>query len=97
MTLQTEGPRQDPSDDKCTFSGSNGVLRNKLGLTTKAALDKAMNQYASAVLAGLSTDSQRVFDRAYLEHIHRKMFDRLFVWAGKARDVNTGAGTTRIV
>lgn len=84
-------------DDKYTYPGSGGVLRNKLGITDPVELDEAMNDYASAAWAVLSTSIPKVFDFAYLQRVHQEMFEPLFDWAGRVRDVNTAAGDTGIV
>ena len=86
------------ADDRYTYPGSGGVLRNKRGFTDSRRLDKAMNDLASVAWIILSKEPEPAkFDFAYLQCVHAQMFSRLFDWAGHVRDVDTVAGSTGIV
>lgn len=74
------------ADDRYTIPGSGGVLRNKLGLTTREDVDWAMNHAASAEWAVIRTES--VPDRLDLDHlrsVHRRLFSPVLEWAGELR------------
>jgi len=85
-------------DDKYTYPGSGGVLINAKGIRDQGRLDQAMNDYASAAMAQLSTEP--VPDRPgadYLRGIHERMFERLVPnIAGRTRDVDVQATGTGI-
>lgn len=85
------------ADDKYTYPGSNGVLKNLLGIRDRHRLDEAMNDYASAAWAALIQDLPESPDFDYLCHIHRTMFEDLLPWAGELRDVDVEAGGTGVV
>lgn len=85
-------------DDKYTYPGSGGVLINSKGIRDQARLDQAMNDYASAAMAQLSTEP--IPDRpdaSYLRSIHERMFERIVPnIAGRTRDVDVQATGTGI-
>lgn len=84
-------------DDKYTYPGSGGVLINGLGLRDAAALDEAINRYASAELARLYQDPPRFQGFRTLQDIHRSLFSVVVPnIAGVIRDVDTGAMGTGI-
>jgi len=85
-------------DDKYTYPGSGGVLINSKGIRDQARLDQAMNDYASAAMADLSTEPiPDRLDAGYLRSIHERMFERIAPnIAGRIRDVNVQATGTGI-
>lgn len=85
-------------DDRYTYPGSGGVLRNNLDIDDRDTLDRAMNKAASYGWARLIDESPPIrLDFEYLSYIHRTMFFELFSWAGQVRDVDTGAENTGII
>jgi len=85
-------------DDKYTYPGSGGVLRNSLHIHDQRDLESALNAYFSAVAAELELEPapQRP-DFTYLKQLHSRLFGRVLPWAGTVRDVDTGADGTGIV
>src|SRR5262249_29715253 len=84
-------------DDKYTYPGSGGVLRNRLDIRDAADLDLVVNKYATAVWAIFWADLDPVPDLSHLKRIHQAMFGRVLTWAGELRDVNATATGTGIV
>lgn len=81
-------------DDKYTYPGSGGVLRNRQGIREAARLDHVMNQYASVEWAVLRTEPlPDRFNFGYLAGIHRRFFGEVLTWAGEIRDVDAQAGS----
>lgn len=75
-----------PADDRYTIPDSGGVLRNKLGLTTQDAVDRAMNIAASTEWAILATEPiPDELDLDYLCSIHRRLLSPVLDWAGEMR------------
>ena len=65
------------------------VLRNKLNITNQAELEEAERAITSlkmsqAVSMGISGD----FDFEHLKAIHKFLFEDIYEWAGKVRNVN---------
>lgn len=84
-------------DDKYTYPGSGGVLRNLLGIEDADALDAAVNDLVTVAWAGMSRDLPADFDLTFLRAIHAELFGELFAWAGEFRDVEliaTGVNLT---
>jgi cell filamentation protein len=87
-----------PRDDKYTYPNSGGVLQNLLDIRDAHALDEATDAFVSVEWAALLQDEPpTTFDRAYLQHIHRRLFGEVFAWAGEIRDVEVQAGGTSLV
>lgn len=74
-------------DDKYTYPGSGGVLRNLLNIKDADGLDHAVNDIVTANWAAMSRDLPGRFDLNYLCSIHSSLFGDLFEWAGRHRDV----------
>ncbi len=79
-------------DDRYTYPGSGGVLRNQFGTTDPALLDEAMNEYASLEWAILIREPiPEVPDFSYLSRIHERLLGRVVgddvvgLWAGQVR------------
>ena len=72
------------------------VLRNKLGLTTHAALHTAEADLSKMRLRRLhySNPLELSFDSAHYMGLHGFVFGDIFGWAGKFRNVDMGKGTT---
>ena len=69
--------------DPYTYPGS-AVLRNKLGLTDAAKLDRLERQLVSQRAAEGIPDGD--FDLAHLRAIHRHLFQDVYEWAGRTHD-----------
>lgn len=83
-------------DDKYTYPGSGGVLRNLLNIEDAAELDSAVNDLVTVAWAGMSRGLPAEFDRTYLRAIHAELFGEVFDWAGECRDVHLFATGTDI-
>ena len=74
---------EDPYADSAT-----GVLRNKLGLGTVAALEAAEREITHAALTLLRESPVRAtYDLPHLCAIHRRIFGDIYDWAGQVRTV----------
>lgn len=73
----------------------NGVLINKLGITTTAELNAAETELVTIRLAML-TESPIVgdFDLSHLQAIHGFLFQDVYPWAGQLRVVDIGKNDT---
>ena len=79
----------DPYADPVT-----GVLRNKLGLSTAAALEAAEREITHAALILLTeTPVRPAYDLAHLCEVHRRIFGDIYGWAGQVRTVAIAKGT----
>jgi len=74
-------------DDPYTYPGSD-VLRNRLGITKKAALDRVERQLVTS-RAAEGVPAGR-FDLAHLCAIHGQLFHDVYEWAGQVRTVEIG-------
>ena len=84
-------------DDRYTLPGSGGVLRNKLGHTTQADVDRAMNRAATTEWAIMQTEPiPDRLDLGYLRSIHERFLSPVIDWAGELRKAGdeVGAGGT---
>jgi cell filamentation protein len=78
----------DPYSDPRT-----GVLVNKLGLSTKAALDRAERDLTSFALLRLRRRPiSGHYDLPHLQAIHGAIFGDIYAWAGKIRTVSIAKG-----
>ncbi|MNK88464.1 Adenosine monophosphate-protein transferase VbhT [compost metagenome] len=74
----------------------SGVLRNRLGITDQAELDKVEATFAAVRAYELAVSPVRGdFDLAHLQGIHRRLFGDVYDWAGTIRTVDISKGTTR--
>jgi cell filamentation protein len=72
------------SDDPYTLPGSS-VLRNKLGITATAQLDREERRWSTQRASeGIPTGN---FDLLHLRAIHRHLFQDIYAWAGEVRTV----------
>jgi cell filamentation protein len=84
------GDRSDPYLDKET-----DILRNRLGLRTQAALDRAESTMSFLRTVELHEHPVKgSFDLAHLQATHKRLFDDLYNWAGKIRQVEIQKGDT---
>jgi cell filamentation protein len=82
--------RSDPYLDKET-----GILRNRLGLRTQAALDRAESTMSFLRTVELHEHPVKgSFDLAPLQATYKRRFDDLDDWAGKIRQVEIQKGDT---
>ncbi|OMG80709.1 Fic/DOC family protein [Achromobacter xylosoxidans] len=82
---------QDPYLDK-----ASGILRNRLGITDQAELDRA--EATLALVRSLELVKQPVdgrYDLAHLQEIHARLFGDVYDWAGQIRTVDISKGDTR--
>jgi len=79
---------QDPYSDPVT-----GVLYNKLGLRSAAALEAAEREITHAALILLDESSvPPSYDLPHLREIHRRIFGDIYEWAGQIRTVAIAKG-----
>lgn len=70
-----------------------GVLRNKLGITDAALLEKQEADYATVRSFELAQKPREGhFDLRHLKAIHQHLFGDVYTWAGKIRDVDISRG-----
>lgn len=80
---------EDPYADLVT-----GVLRNKLGLGTAAALEAAEREIThSAMILLRESPVRATHDLAHLCAIHRRIFGDIYDWAGQVRTVAIAKGS----
>lgn len=73
----------------------NGVLINKLGITTTAELNAAETELVTIRLAMLAESPiAGDFDLAHLQAIHGFLFQDVYPWAGQLRVVDIGKNDT---
>ncbi|KJU87190.1 Cell filamentation protein fic [Candidatus Magnetobacterium bavaricum] len=81
------------SDSDHYIDEKTGVLKNRLGITTQAELEKAEASFASTRLYELfQTPLEGNFDFDHLKAIHRYIFKDLYEWAGQIRTVDIAKG-----
>lgn len=78
------------------FIPGTAILRSRVGATTIDQLRDAENDLVEARLIGLHEDpnllGDRSYDLAYLQRIHRHLFQDVYVWAGDLRTVGIEKG-----
>lgn len=88
--MKYAGDRGDPYLDN-----ESGVLRNHLGITEQAALDKAESSLSFLRAAELREQPiQGNFDLRHLQAIHQRLFGDVYEWAGQLRSVEIQKGST---
>jgi cell filamentation protein len=81
--------REDPYTDPVT-----GLLRNKLGLDTAAALEAAEREITHAAMILLRGSPVRAtHDLPHLCAIHRRIFGDIYDWVGQVRTVAIAKGS----
>jgi cell filamentation protein len=74
----------------------NGVLINRLGITTTRELNEAEAEFYVFRSVELSGHPLRgKFDLAHLQGIHRHLFQDVYPWAGEVRRIDITKNTTR--
>lgn len=76
-------------DDPYTYPNSS-VLKNKLGITDAAELDRLERLLVTQRASEGIPDGD--FDLAHLRRIHRHLFQDLYDWAGEIRTVEIAKG-----
>jgi len=76
-------------DDPYVYPGTR-VLRNRLGITDAAALDRAERRYVTQ--RTWRNVPHGSFDLAHLRAIHRHLFQDIYDWAGQLRTVEINRG-----
>jgi len=73
---------------------ASGILRNQLGLTDRATLDRAEAELTEWRRAEMITRPVKVTgDLRQLQAIHRQLFQDVYDWAGRLRTVDIRKGT----
>jgi len=71
------------------FDSAKGILRNLRGFTDQAKLDKYERLRTAEAIYDLELNPVRGrFDQAHLQAIHRRIFEKVYPWAGELRRVN---------
>lgn len=77
------------------YSESNGVLKNKLGITNTQDLNEVEADLASlAIQELLQRTPPAAFSIANLRSIHKEIFQEIYPWAGEFRQVDIAKGDT---
>jgi cell filamentation protein len=72
---------------------NTGILKNRLGITTEAELEKAEAAFASVRSYELARNPLKGgFDLKHLKAIHHYMFKDLYEWAGRTRSIDISKG-----
>lgn len=80
------------------YSESNGVLKNKLGITNTQDLNEIEADLASlAIQELLQRQTPAEFSVADLRSIHKEIFHEIYPWAGEFRQVDIAKGDTHFV
>lgn len=75
------------------IDGKTGVLKNKLGITDAALLEKQEANYAAVRSFELAQKPIKGhLDLRHLKAIHKHLFSDVYAWAGKIRDVDISRG-----
>jgi cell filamentation protein len=79
----------DPNAGDPHFDSANWVLRNLRGFTSQPQLDRFERRQALKALIDLEVNPVRGnFDQAHLQAIHKRIFEKVYPWAGELRRVN---------
>lgn len=75
--------------DEDPYVGSDGVLLDKLGLTSTDVLSRAEADLSFAAMLRLAVRSlPGAYDLAHLRGFHRELFGSVYPWAGDLRRVD---------
>jgi len=75
--------------DEDPYVDANGVLFNKLGISSSAALRRAEADLALAAMLRLSVQPlPGAYDLDHLRGFHRQLFGTVYTWAGRLRTVD---------
>ena len=76
----------------------NGVLINNLGITETRELNEIEQDLSALSLKELAQEAlPETFNFAHLRHLHKRIFDRVYPWAGELRTVDIGKGDTLFI
>jgi cell filamentation protein len=79
----------DPAHGDPHFDSVNGILLNLRSFTDQSKLDRYERLRSAEALYDLELNPVRgSFDQAHLQAIHRRIFDKVYPWAGELRRVN---------
>ena len=79
----------DPNAGDPHFDDANGILRNLRGFTGQAKLDRYERLRSAEAIYDLELNPVRgSFDQAHLQAIHKRIFEKVYPWAGELRRVN---------
>ncbi|MDD4937131.1 MAG: Fic family protein [Acidiphilium sp.] len=86
-----------PADLKDPYlDPATGILRNRLGITDQAELDRIEATFAAVRSYEMETAAPAGrFDLAHLQGVHRTLFGDVYPWAGELRSVDITKGDTR--
>lgn len=73
---------------KDPYTYDNGVLKNKLGITSYEKLNKAEADIGFAKLINIDSINVKYFDESLIKEIHKHIFEDIFDWAGEYRTVS---------
>lgn len=77
------------------YSMPNGVLINNLGITETRELNEIEQDLSALALKELAQEAlPEIFDFAHLRYLHKRIFERVYPWAGELRTVDIGKGDT---
>ena len=72
---------------KDPYTYDNGVLKNKLGITSYEKLNQAEADIGFAKLINVDSVNVEYFDESLIKYIHKHIFEDIFDWAGEYRTV----------
>ena len=75
------------------YLDENGVLKNKLNASTSATLSRLEDSIVSIADRRLYLDLPKHFSADTLLEIHRRLFERVYTWAGKPRIIDISKET----
>jgi len=79
--------------DEDPYVDANGVLFNKLGISSSAALRRAEADLSLAAMLRLSVQPlPGAYDLDHLRSFHRQLFGAVYTWAGRLRTVDIARG-----
>jgi cell filamentation protein len=80
------------------YAMPNGVLINNLGITETRELNEIEQDLSALSLKELAQEAlPETFNFAHLRHLHKRIFDRVYPWAGELRTVDIGKGDTLFI
>lgn len=72
---------------------NSDILKNKLNIKDKSKLNVAEREFTSLRLAEIEKNQVKgIFDLKHLQDIHRYIFQDIYEWSGKIRNVNISKG-----
>lgn len=77
------------------YAMPNGVLINKLGITSTDKLNEIEQDLSALAIKQLAQEAPpKRFDFAHLRSLHKRIFEQMYPWAGELRKVDIGKGET---